>query len=393
MEHLTAGFKIRGLSKLALSVLAFVAITAAEIVAFLLVLFLNIPDDSLWAQILPECFGAVTALACVIALGGRSLLSSSPKDVAYTFRFGWWCMAISVALAVYEQYSYVTEGTAIDPGWQMRMVECAIFCLAIGFLEELMFRGLLFNGLLARMGATHKGVVQSVMLTSLAFGAAHVDYTTDFVDVLSAVQALLKIVQTGEYSILLCVIMLQTREVVGVSLFHGLDDFVIIAPSVALYHESADIDYVSTGEDAIPVIIYYLVIIALYLPFVIKSLRALRKSQVVWQGAFMDQESAAADAPLQPVAPAEAFVPVQSDEPVVPMQPVAPAESVVPAEPAAPVDPVTPAAPAAPMPNAAPKAYRQVPGQKARPSMPVSAPQVPGQNAKSGPPAPTGFPS
>lgn len=391
MEQLTAGKRDRGLSKLVLSVLSFVAITAAEIVAFLLVLFLNIPDDSLWAQILPECFGAAAALACVIALGGRSLLSSSPRDVAYTFRFGWWCMAISVALAVYEQYSYVTEGTAIDPGWQMRMVECAIFCLAIGFLEELMFRGLLFNGLLAKMGATHKGVVQAVMLTSLAFGAAHVDYTTDFVDGLSAVQALLKIVQTGEYSILLCVIMLQTREVVGVSLFHGLDDFMILAPSVALYHESADIDYVTTGEDAIPVIIYYLVIIALYLPFVIKSLRALRKSQVAWQGAFVDQELAlAASAPLQPVVPAGPVAPVESAAPVEAVVPAIPAEPVTPVEPAGSVAPI---APAEPTQHVAPKVYRQVSGQKAQPSVPESALQAPGQKPKGAPPAPTGFTS
>ena len=385
MEQLSAGRKAPRLSKLVLSMLAFVAITVAEIVAFLLVLALNISDDSLWVQILPECFGAAAALACVIALGGRSLLSSSRKDIAYTFRFGWWCMAISVALAVYEQYSYVAEGTVIDPGWQTRLVECAIFCLAIGFLEELMFRGLFFNGLLSAMGDTHKGVFRAVIITSVAFGMAHVDYTTDFVDALSAVQALLKIVQTGEYSILLCVIMLQTREVVGVSLFHGLDDFVIIAPGIALYHESADIDYVSTGEDAIPVIIYYLVIIALYLPFVIKSLRVLRKSQVVWQGAFMDHElAAAADAPLQPVAPAEAFVPSQPGEPAVPVQS---------GEPAMPAEPVAAAAPVEPMPNAAPKAYHQAPGQKAQPSTPAPAPQVPGQSTEGGPPAPTGFSS
>jgi hypothetical protein len=192
-------------------------------------------------------------------------------------------------------------------------------------------RGIVFNGLLATMGSTHKGVVRAIIVTSVLFGLAHVDFETDFVDGLSVIQALLKTCQTGMYSFMLCVIMLRTHRLGGVSLFHGFDDFVLVMPSIALFGEALDTEYVVQGDDAIPTIMYYLVIIALYLPFVVKSGLELRRGQDVTRGAFMEkyvaqqQEQAQLAAAPEPAAPAMslgcpaapvASSPVQFDVPV-----------------------------------------------------------------------------
>lgn len=309
----------KGRIKLLLSVLAIGAVTVAEVIAFFVVMFLNVSYESLWTDIIIEGLGSLAAIAAVLLLGGKSLVSTSRDDIAYTFRFGWWCIAISLALMVLELIWGFEDGTPITSDWPSRLLQTVVLCVGIGVMEEFMFRGIVFNGLLAAMGSTHKGVVRAIVITSVLFGFAHVDVTSDFVDGLSTVQALLKMCQTGMYSFLLCVILLRTHRLGGVSLFHGFDDFVLVMPSIALFGEALETEYVVQGDDALPTIMYYLVIIALYLPFVIKSGLELRRGQDVTRGAFMEKEIARLEAQAQlaaPCAPVEEET--SSNGPIVP---------------------------------------------------------------------------
>lgn len=294
--------------KVILAIIVLGAITVAEIVGVVIAMLMGISEDSMIMQAIPEWLGALAAVGGVVLLGGGSWVACSRKNVAFTFRYGWWCMAISLALVAYDLFWYVADGTPVSPDWLRYTIECAAMCLAIGIIEEFMFRGVVFNALLALMGGTHRGVVRAVVVTSVIFGFAHVDFASDFVDAMSVVQALLKVVQTGMYSVLLCVIVLRTRELGGVSLFHGFDDFVILMPSVALFDEGFEIDYVTTGDGAVEAALYYVLVIVLYLPFVIKAFRDLRRGQDVYRGVFM--EKAMAQAAAQALPPSGTFAPV-----------------------------------------------------------------------------------
>lgn len=268
------------------TILVVVGIVVAEVMGFILVMLLNI-TDSIMAQAIPEGFGAAAAVLGVVLLGGSKMLKPSLKDVAHAFRFGWWCLAVTFALLGFDLIIYISEGTAVNTHWLSAVFKLAVFCLFIGIFEEFLFRGVVFQTLLGLMGETHRGVVRAVLVTSVVFGFAHVS-TEDFGNALSVVQAVLKIVQTGLYSVLLCTIVLHTRRLGGVSLFHAVDDFVIVTPGIAFFNESIDIDYVVQGDDALPTIMYYLLVIALYIPFVIKSFREIKREQYVYRGAFME---------------------------------------------------------------------------------------------------------
>ena len=294
----------KGRIKFLQAALALLGVFAAEIVSAVVVALLDISFESLHADIIIEFMGSAACVLAVIALGGRKLCSISRDDIVYTFRFGWWCIAISAGLMLLETAWYIVDGTAITSDWLPRLIEITLVCLGIGIFEEFMFRGIVLNGLLAIMGSTHKGVVRAVLITSLLFGCAHIDFAADFVDLPSATQALLKIVQTGMYSFLLCVIALRTKRLAGVSLFHGFDDYLLLVPGIAFYGESLETEYVSQGEDAAFSIAYYLFVIALYVPFCVKSARELRRGQDVTRGAFMEDVEAMASAGLSaPVAP------------------------------------------------------------------------------------------
>ncbi|MBP3893066.1 MAG: CPBP family intramembrane metalloprotease [Atopobiaceae bacterium] len=298
MDDKTFGKKVRSeaCKVFVLAILLVIAQVVFQIIGFVLVLLLGIPEDSMWASIIPEALCAAGAVASVKLLGASSWTKLSREDVGYAFRFGWWCLAVSLGLMVYDLVYYAIDQTPVVSNWPELLCQCALLCLLIGFCEEYVFRGLILNALLALLGYNHRGVMASVFITSLAFGLAHVDLAADFADPLSAVQAVLKIVQTGMYSILLCTIVLRTHKLQGASLFHAFDDFVLLLPSMVLYGESLDIDYVVEGDSVWPTILNYLIVIALYLPFVIKSLRELHRGQDVYRGAFMEQRIARLEA-------------------------------------------------------------------------------------------------
>lgn len=302
--------RLRGaaIDKVFLALLVLAGIYLVEILGVFVVFFLNIPDESLWSSIILELAGAVAAVVGVALLGGESLSRPSRADVAYTFRFGWWCLVVGVALFALEMDEYLAS-VPISSDWLARTLECALFCLGVGVLEEYAFRGVVFNALLALFGGSHRGVVSSILATSLLFGLAHVD-ASEIVDVLSAVQAFLKVFQTGMYSVMLCVIVLRTHKLVGVSLFHALDDFLILVPSVGLFDEPITTDYVNSGDDAIPTIVFYLVIIALYMPFLIKAIRELWRGQDVFRGAFIEHDVEQVAARVSAPGHGQALVPV-----------------------------------------------------------------------------------
>ncbi len=269
--------------------LAVLLVFVSEVLAAYVTVFLDIPEDSLVSAIVMEFTGAAAAVAGVWLLGGRRLLEVSPSDIGYTFRFGWWCLATSVLLIAFDVVLYAFDGTAVASDWALLLVELTFFCLGVGVAEEFLFRGLIFNGLLAVCGSTDRGVKLAIALTSIAFGFAHVDFAHDFGTPLMAVQALLKATQTGIYSVMLCTIFLRTRRLGGVSLFHGIDDLMLMVPSVAIYGEPFDTEYVMADDEALPTIGLYVVVIALYLPLLVKSLRELHSGDLVWLGGFMDE--------------------------------------------------------------------------------------------------------
>ena len=261
----------------------------AEIMAVVVVIFCGVPAESLLANTITVGCGGAAAVLGVIVLGGGDWVSISRDDVRHTFRLGWWCLAVAAALMFLGTMSYLGDHKALAPDALANLLRLGVFCLAVGISEEAMFRGIIFNAMLAVRGGTRRGVVWSVILTSVLFGAAHIDYSVAFNDALTVVQAVLKIVQTGMYSFLLCVVVLRTRRLGGVSLFHAVDDFLILVPSAALFESAFDTNYINTGSDAMATIALYLVVIALYAPVVVMSARELRiNGPDSYRGVFME---------------------------------------------------------------------------------------------------------
>ena len=232
-------------------------------------------------------FGAIGACLGVCIMGGERMLLPDRASLLYAWKEGWWVVAVSLILALLEAVSTIVEGeTLFTSGWLLRSLGVLALCLGVGVSEEAAFRGLLFEGMLDATGKHKRGIVAAAVVSSLLFGMAHVVGSFDFRNALDVAQGVLKTVQTGTYGFFLAALVLKTRKLWGAVLLHALDDFLLMLPSVGLQGLEIDLQYVSAGEDAIPTIILYSVIIICYLPLVWRGIRMLREVDAPQLGEF-----------------------------------------------------------------------------------------------------------
>ena len=117
--------------------------------------------------------------AFVALLGGARALVPRASGLRRALREGRYPVLLALALCAFEvvgllEVAAAGEAVAISPTWALDLAQVALFCASVGFYEEALFRVLLLGGLLSRHGGTRNGVVGSVLVSSVAFGAAHV---------------------------------------------------------------------------------------------------------------------------------------------------------------------------------------------------------------------------
>lgn len=299
-----AALNRKGRTVLLLSLLASAGAFVIQVLGFIAVMFLKLPEDSLATTTIIQGFSAGAGILGMLALGGASWLGTSREDLTDAFRTSRIIVIADILIFGISLVSIAIEGSQIAPDWPINLALTALVCLGIGIAEEAAFRGIYLNGILAVAGKSHRGTMWGVAITSLLFGLAHVDLSSDFAEPLLAAQAILKIAQTGLLSVIFCSVVMRTRRLGGVALVHGLSDFLLMAPSVVLIGENLDPQYVSTGEEGISSIILYSVIIAIYLPIAIKAIRRMRQEQVTYRGAFMERAVREYEASLATGTPA-----------------------------------------------------------------------------------------
>lgn len=237
---------------------------------------------------------SVVAVAMIVLLGGKSYLKLDGRAILESFKHMWWIVLLSAILMGWDLYDYIAAGYTPSPGWVSRSLYAVVLCFFIGVSEEGMFRGLLYGGTLARFGDKRKTLMWATIITSLAFGFAHVTAEDfNFENPLTIVQALLKVTQTGMYAVMLCAAMLRSKSLIGPMLVHGFDDWLLFVVSSGLFEEGFETVYVvEDTEEAMSTIIFYVVICVLYLPTFIKSIRVLLKMELPQYGPFMSEVAA-----------------------------------------------------------------------------------------------------
>lgn len=235
-----------------------------------------------------ELVGGIAAMLFVLALGGKKLATPSLDGIGETWRIIRWIFITDAVIALIEIIGTIQSGEfALASDWFLRTLLVLILCVGVGVYEEFTFRGLIFNGLLSRMGVTNKGMFWAIIISSLIFGLMHVDpFNMNWADPSQLLQALLKIVQTGIFGFAAAVAVLRTRNIWPIALFHCLNDFILMLMYNGLMENPISTEYVLSGDEGLTVIAVYLVLIVAYVPALVASVRALKQHHAPDRGQF-----------------------------------------------------------------------------------------------------------
>ena len=248
--------------------------------------------DGYLVTMLPlELGGVIAAVIACHALGGASLMRPQLASIVDTFHRLRWLVVVSGLEVALQLLAFTTGDYSLSPNWPLYLLHILLLCMMIGMFEEIVFRGIILNGLLAPLGERRDGVLKALLISSLLFGAAHlIGQDTDWSDRLQATQAILKVAQTGVLGFVFGVCAIHQRNLTGVAVFHGFTDFVLmVLPYMLNGPEQGEVQYVTAdSQAAMTTIVMYSVLIALYIPALVTAMRTLRQEQLPQCGEFMD---------------------------------------------------------------------------------------------------------
>lgn len=248
--------------------------------------------DGYLVTMLPlELGGVIAAVIACHALGGAGLMRPQLAPIVDTFHRLRWLVVVSGLEVALQLLAFTTGDYSLSPNWPLYLLHILLLCMMIGMFEEIVFRGIILNGLLAPLGERRDGVLKALLISSLLFGAAHlIGQDTDWSDRLQATQAILKVAQTGVLGFVFGVCAIHQRNLTGVAVFHGFTDFVLmVLPYMLSGPEQGEVQYVTAdSQAAMTTIVMYSVLIALYIPALVTAMRTLRQEQLPQCGEFMD---------------------------------------------------------------------------------------------------------
>ena len=239
---------------------------------------------------------SVIGVASLIALGGASWLIPNLQKIREAWHFSRTIVLVNMAFSIIAgswgvlMLLLLGEATPEQVG---NVIFATVLCLFVGLNEEVMFRGLLFGGLLAKLGNRRNGPLMAALISSIAFGFVHVMFDIDYSNPMVIAQGLFKTIQTGIVGFVLCVPVLEGRNLIGASTVHSFIDWIVLAVT-AFAGRMPDGTYVNSNKTvAVAAIVIYIVISALYLPNAIKAFKRLGKVALPQFGPFIAAQKSA----------------------------------------------------------------------------------------------------
>ena len=254
--------------------------------------FLPYSNDDYTGILVRFGLGAVL-VGIMLLMGAKDSLKIFKKGFGFSLRTGLYFLIIAIIVAVGTIIAGINQNNGIPDNLVMLEISNFILCLTVGVFEESMFRGVMLQGILKKTGKTYKGLWVAIIISSLLFGAIHVDSYIfgGSYDLAGIIQTIGKILQSGIFGVLLSAIYLKTRNFWGIAFVHALNDFCAFQGSVFKV-ENATIggNYVQTGDTAGMMVITYGVMTLFFLPALIKAIKMLKKTKLPEYGVFEDDK-------------------------------------------------------------------------------------------------------
>lgn len=262
-----------------------VAILAFSILVGLLKIMNFMPDGPLSFGII-ECVMAVVVFVVTFLFMGKEKVTFSANGFGYGFGLLRGYYIFMVCLTVFGIFAHIIESVVLKTGSSYQLIpffNIFLAALFVGIVEEFIFRGLMFGGLLQKFGNTKKSIIIAACISGFSFGALHVLGSVlggEITDAGSALTAVLKIFQCAIFGIILCFIYYKTRNLFVVAALHSLDDFLLFVTVGAGSTGAAD--YVSNDSSTVGLAIgAYLLFTLVLVPNLVRSIKDITPGEVI----------------------------------------------------------------------------------------------------------------
>ena len=231
------------------------------------------------------------AVIAFIALGGVAWLRPSWRSIRETWSFAKPLIIINLVIGFFVATSVlsglVNETIAFEDAVRIGGY-VTVICFLVGVNEEVMFRGLVYGGLLAKLGGTSTGLLKAAVISSLVFGLMHVVFDVDYANFYSIGSGLLKTLETGMFAFIFCVPVVKGRNLWGAITAHGFFDWIVLCGNSIQNGGLSNPTYVSDNPTvAIAAMVIFGVLCLLYLPRTIRAYKELRSINEPQYGPFM----------------------------------------------------------------------------------------------------------
>ncbi|PKM69411.1 MAG: CPBP family intramembrane metalloprotease, partial [Firmicutes bacterium HGW-Firmicutes-18] len=210
----------------------------------------------------------LTSVLLVVLLSKMGLLQAA----GFTRPSQWkqlWLMWPLLALSVVNGLDVFTGTLVIDGSKPVLIVLYTLLYISVGFVEEILFRGVMMTVMVQKWGTTRKGIYKAVIVSSILFGLLHlVNFAMGRYSLLAAVT------QTGYalfFGVFFGACMLRNNSIWPVIFGHTLFDFFGALNAIAVggtFTRSRE----TTAQNA-------LVSILFTLPLLVYGLIILRKAK------------------------------------------------------------------------------------------------------------------
>ena len=260
---------IKGIAGIVFAVIAFFS---GEVAALLISEYTNLNVDSF--AFLARC---ITALIPFIILGRKQWLNFDSKAVKNTFSFAKVLLIFNVILGILLFVVQLKNG--IGAGFAGRVIYSIYLVVLIGINEEVIFRGLLFCGLIAIFGKKKNSLLLAAVISSVCFGFIHVIGSLDFSNIFGILTVVLKTAETAMFAVIMCYCCHFNKNIIGTIIFHAIFDWLLLIGTM-LQKAELDVSYVSTDEvEGIGRIFFFILMIVAYFPATVKAIKAFRDAE------------------------------------------------------------------------------------------------------------------
>ena len=177
------------------------------------------------SEIILELFYALFAIIVMLLFHNSYVFTNKHTKFGKAIKYG-------IPMLIYSGIYFVVNVIGLKNVIVGNLINIIILCIFIGFAEEFLCRGWLQNEFLERFGDSKKGVVKSILCSSLVFGCMHlINVVTTSQGLVFTLLQVLNAITLGFY---LGVIYYKSKNIWSVIFLHAFYDFALFLGEVNL---------------------------------------------------------------------------------------------------------------------------------------------------------------